>query len=160
MVRPFWISHCHIMSNVVTWRDVTWRDVIPYWFSPWFSTILAQSQHRVSTESAQSQHRVSRWILHRIKRNQKDSSSRKSGLIIKTNQKPVKKVESVAISLGRVTSCRCLCLWNVNKHENRKTNNIFLLPRPRLFIRYPYWWPFSVFSNSRQIAMFVYIHKT
>jgi hypothetical protein len=27
----------------------------------------------------------------------------------------------------------CLCLRNVNKHENRKTNNIFLLP-----IRYPY----------------------
>jgi hypothetical protein len=28
----------------------------------------------------------------------------------------------------------CLCLRNVNKHENRKINNIFLLPRPRPFI--------------------------
>jgi hypothetical protein len=26
-----------------------------------------------------------------------------------------------------------------------KEKNIFLLPRPRPFIRYPYWWPFSLF---------------
>ena len=29
-------------------------------------------------------------------------------------------------------------LRKVNKHENKKTNNIFLLPEPRPFIKYPY----------------------
>jgi hypothetical protein len=27
---------------------------------------------------------------------------------------------------------------NVNKHKNRKINNVFLLPRSRPFIGYPY----------------------
>ena len=77
------------------------------------------------------------------------------------------KFEPNRMKIGRVSPS-----WNffpkirdcercrLNKHENRKINDIFLLPRPRPFIWYPYWWPFSVFSISRQIAMFVYIHKT
>jgi hypothetical protein len=38
------------------------------------------------------------------------------------------------LAVFKMVPNRCLCLQNVNKHENRKINNIFLLPRPRPYI--------------------------
>ena len=49
----------------------------------------------------------------------------------------------------------------MNKHKNRKINNIFLFPRSGTFIGYPNWWPYSVFQNvNKSLFMFTKCKQT
>jgi hypothetical protein len=131
-------SHCCLSSSRVTSSRVTSRPVTSRRVTSRRVTRRRATSRRLTYSRVTSSHVTSICVTSSCVTSSRVTSSRVTSSHVTTSD---------AKLLKNCATIGCCLYWrNVNKQKNRKIN-IFLLPRSRPFIWYPYWWPFKVFLN-------------